>query len=350
MTERLDVREINARLAGDVDGVLAVLDLPPENRALSTRAWRRYGRKGSLRVQLTGPGRGHWNDFEQGTGGDLIALVAASRGVRMGEAIRWARDFLGMADGGGAARSVAASAPRLAAESDGERDRKIHRAARLAASGRAIAGTAAAAYLAGRGIPRAIIDQARELGFVEQLCHHPGTGDAAPAMLASIRANADGTITGVHCTWLARRRDGRVVKAPLVPTRKVFGGKQGGAIRLMPPAAGVLGLAEGIETALSAATLFRVPCWAALDVGNLVCFRPPAGITALRLFADGDEPGLVETIAAGNRPATAAGCAMARAVGAWRAAGLAVTIDAPEPRPGGKRDWNDVLMAGGGVS
>src|ERR1700760_2034451 len=49
---------------------------------------------------------------------------------------------------------------------------------------------------------------------------------------------------------------------------------KGAAIRLAP-AGDALGIAEGIETALSASALFGVPCWAAVNAGMLALWRPP---------------------------------------------------------------------------
>lgn len=50
----------------------------------------------------------------------------------------------------------------------------------------------------------------------------------------------------------------------------------------------VLGIAEGIESALSAKQLFRVPTWAAMNATYLRRFRAPTGVETLYLFADND--------------------------------------------------------------
>jgi putative DNA primase/helicase len=52
---------------------------------------------------------------------------------------------------------------------------------------------------------------------------------------------------------------------------------------------GILGIAEGIETALSASVLFNVPVWAAISAPLLKKWRPPAGITKVIIFGDNDE-------------------------------------------------------------
>lgn len=53
----------------------------------------------SLKVQLTGERRGLWKDFASGeAGGDLLDLWAAARGLSLGDAIRAAKQYLGIRD------------------------------------------------------------------------------------------------------------------------------------------------------------------------------------------------------------------------------------------------------------
>jgi putative DNA primase/helicase len=50
-----------------------------------------------------------------------------------------------------------------------------------------------------------------------------------------------------------------------------------------------LGIAEGIETALSASVLFNVPVWAAISAPLLKKWRPPEGVEKVIIFGDNDE-------------------------------------------------------------
>ena len=50
----------------------------------------------------------------------------------------------------------------------------------------------------------------------------------------------------------------------------------------------ILGVAEGVETAIAAHLIFGAPCWATVSAGPLVNFVPPEGITDLVVFADQD--------------------------------------------------------------
>ena len=55
---------------------------------------------------------------------------------------------------------------------------------------------------------------------------------------------------------------------------------------------GHLGIAEGIETALSAQAIFNVPTWAALSADGLRRWQWPAGVKRVTIFADAGDAGL----------------------------------------------------------
>lgn len=103
---------------------------------------------------------------------------------------------------------------------------------------------------------------------------------------------------------------------------------QGGAVPLAPLAGEVMGIAEGVETALSATMLFGVPTWATLGAVHLPGFIPPPTIKKLIIFADQDGAG--ERAALGLRDNL---CGK-----------VEIQIRFPEGHYG---DWNDVLRAEG---
>jgi hypothetical protein len=94
---------------------------------------------------------------------------------------------------------------------------------------------------------------------------------------------------GIHRTYL--RADGNG-KADVTPAKMMLGGA--GIIRLVPDEhvmAG-LGIAEGIETALSVMQGFGWrPVWAAASAGGIASFPTLAGIASLTIFADADPTG-----------------------------------------------------------
>jgi putative DNA primase/helicase len=78
-------------------------------------------------------------------------------------------------------------------------------------------------------------------------------------------------------------------KASVEKPRRVMPGKlpDGCAIRLSP-AAEVMGVAEGIETALSASILYGVPVWACINKTILAKWEPPKIARRILIFADND--------------------------------------------------------------
>lgn len=116
-----------------------------------------------------------------------------------------------------------------------------------------------------------------------------------PALVAAI-ADAAGALHGVQVTLLSPTGAG---KAAVATPRRVIGAMRGGAVQLMPDRQALV-IAEGVETALSAAAVFGRPAWAALSASNLAAFTPPDVVERLIIAADRDAPGLdaAETLAA----------------------------------------------------
>lgn len=155
-------------------------------------------------------------------------------------------------------------------------------AAQLWSEARPLAGSPGETYLAVRGIS----ESSSELRF------HPRTPHGrkpftrfAPALIAAVRD--DSGLVGVHRTFLYGKTN-RL--AAIVPAKCALGRLGSGAVRLQP-AVDVLGLAEGIETALSAAQLFGIPCWAALGTERFRHVALAPSISKLILFLDSDAGG-----------------------------------------------------------
>jgi putative DNA primase/helicase len=110
----------------------------------------------------------------------------------------------------------------------------------------------------------------------------PGAGVHA-AMLAKVR-DKDGKPVNIHRTWLAPGGSKALVDEPrrVMPLPM----PKGSAVRLFAPRE-VLGIAEGLETAVAASLLFGVPVWSALNAVNLEVWEPPEGVGVI-VFADND--------------------------------------------------------------
>ena len=187
----------------------------------------------------------------------------------------------------------------------------------------------------GPGTPVERSLQARAINLLPgELRFHPRTprGRApltsfGPAMIAAVKD--DTGLVGIHRTFLTSGYDGR----DPVPQAKLALGRLGiGAVRLAPPGDGVLGLAEGIETALSAWQLFNTPCWATLGTERFRHVAIPGSVRRLILFLDND--------AAGRR---------AERLGRDAHLGTSVSVEVRYP-DGAGQDWNDVLRQARGIS
>lgn len=110
--------------------------------------------------------------------------------------------------------------------------------------------------------------------------------------------------------------------------RRMLGRPGQGAV-ILAPANDTLGLAEGVETALSAILLLDIPVWATLGNERLAHVAIPDTVTRLILLPDNDRGGRIGA---------------AKAVEAYAMPGR--TIETLWP-PQGFNDWNDVLRAEG---
>jgi len=118
---------------------------------------------------------------------------------------------------------------------------------------------------------------------------HP-TGHVGPALVGLVTHFATGVPMSLHRTWITATG-----KADVTPNRMLLGGHtaKGGVIRLWPDEAVTqgLGLAEGIETALSLAHAYQ-PAWAAISAGNMASLPVVGGIECLMIAADADTAGI----------------------------------------------------------
>jgi putative DNA primase/helicase len=161
------------------------------------------------------------------------------------------------------------------------------------------------AYLSRRGLSGAELDGRvvrfhPALGYWKRNDHNKiELAGRYPAMVALV-ADAEGAPVTVHRTYLTR--DGR--KAPVPAPKKLMGypGDRlvGGAIRLFAPGP-VLGVAEGIETALAVHRRTGMPVWSAVSANLLERLEPPAQTSLVVVWADRDRSGAGEAAAVSLR-------------------------------------------------
>lgn len=186
------------------------------------------------------------------------------------------------------------------------------------------AGDPVATYLGARHIQ--LIRFPNALRLAERCSYHDEGNRYRhfPAMIAKVTA-PDGTPTTIHRTYL----DTMGRKAQVKQCRRVMPGKiaKGSAIRLAPSAS-VMGIAEGIETALSASLVWQLPVWAGLNAGMVMSWEPPEDADEIVIFGDND----------GNFAGQSAAFALAHRL---TSQGKDVRVELPD-EPG---DWNDFLVS-----
>ncbi len=208
-------------------------------------------------------------------------------------------------------------------------------------------------YWRGRGIPDRYILGAQNLMAhpalpyyfvpkanrkeVESKSQHLGD---FPAWIGICRSPG-GQIVNLHRTWLKTDGSGKISivdhtdpKRGLLPARKLMTPLLDVpyAIGLYPAQSGILGIAEGTESAISAAILNDVPCQSVIDSGKMIHYMPPAGLRNLLIFADPDPAGVHAAETLRDRLAQ-------------ERTELIVEIRYPPRLDGNPRaDWNDVLQ------
>lgn len=192
-------------------------------------------------------------------------------------------------------------------------------AVRLWNLGHSVTGTPAERYLRSRSIP-VIHDVMRYLPATPL-----GRGKSVrflPALLIAVGKSR--RLAAIQRTFL--QPNGR--PALLARTKRSLGPLRGDAVQLFDPEE-TLGLAEGVENALSAASLLAIPVWASLGAERFDRIDIPSRIRRLILLADNDP--------AGRRAVT-------RALQTYALPGRDIIVLWPTMP---FNDWNEMLRAGG---
>jgi hypothetical protein len=128
----------------------------------------------------------------------------------------------------------------------------------------------------------------------------------------------------IHRTFLSTEASG---KAAFEKPKRALGALGEAAVRLFDPASEKLGLAEGIESAMSAYALTGIPVWATLGNERFGLVSVPESVTELHLFVDHDAGGEL---------------AASRGLAAYAREGRTIHVRKPSSID---TDWNDELTA-----
>lgn len=317
----------------------------------------RFGRKDGLSVSISGTSAGLWNDFSEGTGGDIIALVQHVMACSFSEAVAYCAGVSGVYMQGDTPKIDAAAYSERLKEREAKRNRQdtealdklqtqLERAAKFWNLCGPLKNSAGEAYLrsrlSGEAIPDGVFesDNVRWVdgnkAYIANLlgCEYVRIPEGTSgAIVSKMTDPLEGHGTGLHLTFLDSH-DKKI-------GRSYYGKK--GILKLFDPekygeTITGLGIGEGIESALSASIRYSfAPMWAMLDAGAMKAFPVLPYIDSLTIFADNDP------IKAINSPAGAGQAAAIECGQRWTDAGREAVMF--QPKDIGE-DFNDVQERG----
>ncbi len=211
---------------------------------------------------------------------------------------------------------------------------------------KSLAGTLAETYLAKRGIWKE--------NMPTTLRFHPQVGfydvktkrleGRYPCLIAPIK-DAQGRLVSLHRIYLDEAGN----KAPVPQVKKMMapaGELRGAAIKLYQ-SADVLGLTEGIETALAVHAISRMPVWACVSARLMESVEVPPTVRHVYIWADKDR----ETRLPSGEVVPPAGESSAKRLAKrLRDQGLEVSVLVPQTalKPEQKKlDWLDIMLQEG---
>jgi len=256
----IDAKEVAGALAKDVRGVVTRF-LGEPNAKLSNAAQLRYGKKGSLVINLSGTKQGTWHNFETGESGDLLSLIKTELQLPFKEALQYGSDLVGGV--GNITLPATRSMPTTTKSSD--TPSKTERWANTILDGvKPIQGTLAETYLTKvRGLSKV---SGKDLKF------HPKVFVGKPQGLQVTYLGKDGNKLD---TDIQKRSLGK-----LSGNHVTLAGKKG---------SGMSFVAEGVETGLSVREAIKdAHVIATLGKHNIKNIDPKALNNAVVLIADND--------------------------------------------------------------
>jgi hypothetical protein len=317
----MSAADISTALAAQIEALCAHLLPRGRREGAEWRCGSIYGEAGrSMGVHLRGDKAGCWCDFATGEKGDALDFVAAVLGLDMVEAIKWARDWLGVSYGGRGDYSRRRTRTGGKEIDNGEATQR-RKARWLWAQGRPIVGTIVETYLRSvRGYDALLPGTLRFL---------PARGNHRPAMIAPFGlpsepepgrlAMAAGSVLGVHITKLKANGSGKAGTA----ADKIMIGRSVGSPIVLAPANDLLGMVitEGIEDALSIYQATGLGAWAAGSASRMpgIADAIPTWIDCVTIVADDDFAGRRRAAELANRLAARRIDTSITLPGIWRA-------------------------------
>ncbi len=289
--EPADLKLLAAPFARDIASELC----GEPNRRMSSAARLRFGRHGSLSVDLRPASAGVWRDHEAGEGGSIIDLAARQLGLSFPAACDWIAARCGVGDGAIDADDMARRRAEMAqlvavqeAEDARERAARVDAAWAIWSASVPPGGTLAQTYLEARRCWHPWPATGNAVRF------NPATpmddGGVYPCMVAAMTDAISGEFSGIHRTHILPDGSGKGARG-----KRMLGTAKGAVVRLRDERGGAAIFAEGIETTLSAPALIGAlppKIFATLSAGTMRTLPVMQGVENAAIMADRDDAGL----------------------------------------------------------
>jgi hypothetical protein len=355
------------KLVKDVEASVRVEDLAKDvlgaqnlNSSLSNNSQLRFGRKGSLKVNLTGSYVGTWKNWESNEKGGILDLVQKEKGLDFKGSLSYVRDYCrGSVSNdiddflkGKKGREVSPAERQaeietskiLAEEKETEaqalKESKRQDVVSLVAKTVPVAGTPAETYLRKeRGIQGEIPDSLRYIPAGMSYDYNGSQKPVYSGAMLSVARNLEGDVCAAQVTYLTLDGERSRNKAGEKFTKMSHGSVKGSFVELQKgKETEPVFLAEGVETALSVKEAgIKGSIYCSLGTSNIreLDLKDRQVIIAADWDGSYDKPSWQET---------------ERAQAALQDKGNDVTIILPVKNPeftSEKVDFNDLLKEGG---
>lgn len=265
------------------------------NRRMSNAQRLRFGRRGSLSIDLRPATAGVWKDHETGEGGSIIDLAKRQLGLSFLAACDWIAARCGVGDGpidqddlARRREEMAALAALQDAQDAQDRAERINTAWAIWQASLPPSGTLAQSYLEARRCWHPWLGTGHAIRF-NPACPMDD-GGTYPAMVAAMTDALTGEFTGIHRTHILPDGSGKGARG-----KRMLGTARGAVVRLRDEPGSTACFAEGVETALSTPALIGATppkVIATLSAGTMRTLPVLPGVENAVIMTDMDDAGL----------------------------------------------------------
>ncbi|HUX78159.1 MAG TPA: AAA family ATPase, partial [Alphaproteobacteria bacterium] len=261
------------------------------NKYMSTKSALRFGSKGSLLVNITGPKEGKWHDFESGERGNIFKLIEREKNLSFKEAVSYLADVLNVkTDSKVIPLKAFSQRPKEQDAIEEAKDiaSRLNAVSELNLKSKTIEGTIAETYLREeRGIKGTLAPDLRYIPKGTTFMYKGERKIIGHHCFAAFGRNHEDRLSSVQLTKL-NDLGKRALTVEGVKLNKIQYGVSKGSFVILQEGQDRVFMAEGIETALSIKEAnVKGKIVASLGIHNMSNYQGPE--KEMILCADNDE-------------------------------------------------------------